>query len=96
MTEAQLQAAVIELAGVLGWWVYHTKDSRRSQPGFPDLVLIRDRIIYRELKNSKRKVTREQTEVGERITLAGGDWAVWRPADWDEDIIFETLNEGGR
>lgn len=40
--ERDFQAAVMELARLLGWRVYHTWDSRKSEPGFPDLVLVRD------------------------------------------------------
>ena len=35
MKEADFQATVIELAELQGWRVYHTHDSRRSQPGLP-------------------------------------------------------------
>ena len=54
-TEKQWQATVTQLAQTLGWMVYHTHDSRRSEPGFPDLVLARDRIVaaYAELKTDK-------------------------------------------
>ena len=36
-TEKGFQAAVVELARLRGWLVYHTYDSRRSAKGFPDL-----------------------------------------------------------
>lgn len=37
-----------------GWMVYHTYDSRRSDAGFPDLVMVRGgRIIFAELKYDK-------------------------------------------
>ena len=39
VTEKAFQTAVVELAELCGWKVYHTYDSRRSAPGFPDLVL---------------------------------------------------------
>jgi hypothetical protein len=51
MTEKQLQGAVVELAKRLGYLVYHTFDSRRSNPGWPDLVLCKPpRLIFAELK----------------------------------------------
>ncbi len=39
--EKPFQAQVVELARLSGWLTYHTHDSRRSQSGFPDLVLVR-------------------------------------------------------
>ena len=37
-----------------GWLVYHTHDSRRSGPGFPDLVLLRDGyLIVAECKMAR-------------------------------------------
>ena len=41
MTEKQFMAQVVELAKLKGWLVYHTYDSRRSEPGFPDLCMVR-------------------------------------------------------
>ena len=51
VTEAAWQQTVIEAADLLGWFVYHNPDSRRSTAGFPDLVLIRaPRVMFLELK----------------------------------------------
>lgn len=56
-SEAELQRMVTRLADTLGWTLqYHTHDSRRSQAGFPDLVLVhpgQGRIVYAELKTMK-------------------------------------------
>ena len=58
MTEAQLQDAIVQMARVLGWLVYHTFDSRRSAAGFPDLVMVRNgRLIFAELKSATGKAT---------------------------------------
>ena len=40
--EEALQNRLIQAAGLAGWLCYHTRDSRRSPIGFPDLVLVRD------------------------------------------------------
>jgi hypothetical protein len=83
MTEKQLQAAIVGAAQRLNWLVYHTHDSRRSQPGFPDLVL--------ELKTMRGKVTTEQQQWLDALTNAGQDAAVWRPNDWLGTTIQDTL-----
>lgn len=84
LTEAQFQAAVIELAERCGYLVYHTYDSRRSSPGFPDLTITRNgRVIFAELKTQRGRIRPEQ-----RIWLAtlaqcpGVEVAILRPSDW--------------
>ena len=57
-TEKEWQATVVDTAKLIGWWVYHTRDSRGSEPGYPDLVLVRPddqggRIVFVELKTDR-------------------------------------------
>ena len=40
--EEGLQDRLIDAAKLTGWLHYHTRDSRRSPIGFPDLVMVRD------------------------------------------------------
>ena len=86
MKEKDFQAQVIRIAKAFGWTWFHPYDSRKSTPGFPDLVLVRERILYRELKtdNKRSKLTAHQKAWGEKLTHAGGDWDVWRPKDVDK------------
>ena len=89
-TERGFQATVIALAKLYKWLVYHTHDSRRSQAGFPDLVLVKSpRIIYAELKTSRGKVRPEQVAWLEALRACGCDARLWRPEDWPE--IERTL-----
>lgn len=83
MTEKEFMALVVEMARALGWRVYHTHDSRRSAPGFPDLCLVRDRIVYLELKTATGKVSHDQADWIAAITAAGGTALVVRPTDID-------------
>lgn len=80
MSEAQLQDAVRQLCAGLGLYHYHPHYSRRSEPGWPDSVIVGSRVLYRELKSERGALTPEQRDVGQRLTDAGQDWAVWRPS----------------
>jgi len=94
MSEATLQAQVLEAARLLGWLVYHTHDSRRSQPGFPDLVLVhpgKRRVLYRELKTQKGRIRPQQQVWLDALAAAGQDAGVWRPADWLDGGAYDEL-----
>ncbi len=83
MTEAAFQRMVIKLASLYRWRVYHTHDSRRSQAGFPDLVLVRgQQLLFVELKTDTGKVMPEQWAWIVALLDAGQDARIWRPADW--------------
>ena len=85
MPEADLQAAVIDLARHLGYRHHHTYDSRRSPKGFPDLVLVhgpRRRTLYVELKSMKGHLTRDQTGWLDELAEAGNHVHLWTPVDW--------------
>lgn len=95
MAEKPFQVRVVQLAKFHGFeLVYHTHDSRRSAPGFPDLVLVssrRKRVMYRELKSSKGRVSADQQAWLGALALAGQDVGVWRPADLLSGRIVEEL-----
>lgn len=95
MTEAQFQTAVIELAKLNGYrLIYHTHDSRRSQKGFPDLVLVsehRGRALFRELKTTKGRLSPEQFDWIGSMQLAKLNAGVWRPEDLANGHILEDL-----
>lgn len=94
MSERQLQDQVIELAKRMGFISYHTHDSRRSAPGFPDLVLVHPkqrRIIWRELKSETGTPTPEQKAWISTLLLVGEDVDIWRPRDWVSGRIEKEL-----
>lgn len=92
MKERDLQALVVRLARSLGWLAYHTFDSRRSEPGFPDLVLVReDRVLFRELKTEKGRATPAQKTWLAALTAAGMDAGLWRPVQWFDRTIEREL-----
>jgi hypothetical protein len=88
MTEAELQALVIDAARLHGWYVFHDRDSRGNAAGFPDLVLIQPpRVLFVELKSPRGRVRQEQAAVLELLaecdTISSG---IVRPADADRLI----------
>ncbi len=86
MSERDLQAEVVDLATRFGWLVYHTYRSTRSEPGFPDLVLVRsERLIFAELKSEAGKLTMAQENWMVRLSLVPGiEAVVWRPSDLED------------
>ena len=84
VTEAEFQQAVVELARAeCGWKVYHTYDSRRSAPGFPDLVLARQGVLlFWELKAAKGRATAAQREWLDALRATGANVDVLYPEDW--------------
>jgi len=93
MTEAQLQAAVLDMCKLYGLRAYHPWISVRSEKGWPDLAICGRRLIFRELKNDTNKPTAAQEEWGDWLLAAGQDWRVWRPADLRSGRIQNELLE---
>lgn len=88
-SEKEFQADVIRFAKSEGWLCYHTRDSRRSESGFPDLVLIRDGLIVAELKTADGRLTASQANWLDSFRACGIAAYLWRPADWPR--IVEVL-----
>lgn len=81
--EKDWQRQVRQLAETLGYRRgYHTFDSRRSDTGFPDLVLVsakRKRIVYLELKREQGRISDSQRDWLAALHAAGGEVYVARP-----------------
>lgn len=96
MSEAELQALAIEVAQSCSWLTYHTHDSRRSDPGFPDVVFVRPpTVLFVEFKSATGRVRPEQTlwleTLGECENVASG---LVRPDDIDALIARLKLPPG--
>lgn len=90
--EKSFLQAVRELARALGYREFHPHDSRRSTPGFPDLVCVKAGypVLYIELKSERGRLTAEQQGWLETLRQAQGTRVyVWRPSDWN--FIVEVL-----
>lgn len=95
--DAQLFGSKEGLVTLLGYISYHTLRSKGSRAGFPDRVLVKDRVIFAELKREKRvssPVGPEQVMWLDRLAKGGAEVYVWRPSDWDE--IGRILGTPGR
>lgn len=85
VTENQFLADVRKQAIAAGWEPYHTHNSQRSEPGWPDLVLAsakQRRVLFIELKTDTGRVSKAQQKWLDLLLACGQEAAVWRPADW--------------
>ncbi len=86
LSERDFMAQVLDLATLYGWLVYHTYDSRRCQPGYPDLSLchpIAGEYLLAELKTDRGRLRPTQRVWIEALRKAGIEIWVWRPRDFD-------------
>lgn len=93
---------VIETAQIFGWKVMHIRpvfDGKRKRwvtgiaadgKGWPDLTLVRERIIVAELKSGSGQPSPEQRAWLDRLQMAGCEAYVWYDTD-DFSVIAEIL-----
>jgi hypothetical protein len=87
MLERDLQNLIVSFCQRQKLLVYHTFDSRRSEPGFPDLVIVGGNgVVYRELKKQDGRLTRDQQHWLAALEAAGENAGVWRPSDWPDNV----------
>lgn len=94
LTEKEWMRQVVDLARLLGWTHYHPLISMKSMPGFPDLVLARDRVVFVELKTAKGVLSPHQIKWRDALTTAGAEWHLWRPDD--AETAMQTLRRRAR
>lgn len=103
MTESDLLAAVLDLAAVLKWRTAHFRPARTESgwrtavsgdgKGFVDLVLVKDRVLFVELKSMTGRQSREQIEWMIDLRAAGADYRLWTPTDWTSGVIEKELRK---
>lgn len=99
LTEKQFEQQLIGsngkpgIARVLGWRCYHTLRSKGSEPGYPDWTLVRDRVVFLELKRETGVVSPAQAEWLTALRNAGAEVYVVRPRHLDR--ITEVLRLRG-
>ena len=63
ITEKAFQQDILDSARKLGWLCFHTFDSRRSEPGFPDIIAIRGAtMLCLEVKDEDGEPSSAQEE----------------------------------
>jgi hypothetical protein len=84
LTEKEWQEQVVQLAAMYRWHHFHVHNMRRSDSGWPDLVLVRPpELIVVELKTNVGKLRPNQIEWLEWLAACGIETHVWRPRDFD-------------
>ena len=93
-TEAEFQSWVVKCGERHGWTIWHDNDSRRNDPGFPDLVCAHPKLglMFMELKTATGRVRKEQQAWIDLLDNAGVWVLVWRPAN--QDVIEEVFRDG--
>lgn len=93
--ETQVQDQIIRVVRTLGYLVYHTHDSRRSEKGFPDICIVGfDKLIFIEFKAGKNTATKEQQQWLDELNNAGVDARLYHVDTWksgDRRLIDELI-----
>jgi hypothetical protein len=91
-SEKVYQQQIADLATLLGWSHFHTFDSRRSDVGWPDLILCRPpRLIAAELKGPRGRLTFEQEQWLSDLAECGLETYVWRSGQDSLQAIARVL-----
>lgn len=92
MTERQLQDGIVAAARRLGYLVYHPFDSRRSEPGYPDLTIVgHGKILFIECKSITGRPSAAQWKWIRTIRETGQEVFIVIPADYDD--VLAALQE---
>lgn len=87
-----LEAHLKQLMDHYGLWGFHVRNSVGSARGWPDWVILGPGgALFRELKTERNGLSVDQRAVGAKLTRAGLNWAVWRPADLLNGVIARQL-----
>lgn len=92
--EEEFLFTVIEYAQAQGWRVAHFRPAKTAKgwrtavqadgKGFPDLVLVRERVLFAELKTEEGQMTPAQKDWLSALMTANAGYFLWRPSDWND------------
>jgi hypothetical protein len=99
--EDGFQGQVMELAQLRGWLVVHLENIQTAAgswtvgvspdgEGFPDTLLVRDRIVFAELKTEEGRLSPKQKLWRDALRAAKQEYYLWRPRDFPliERVLF--------
>lgn len=98
MTENDFTKDVIDHAHRFGWLCVHFRPAmigpksrmmtayQGDGKGFPDIVAVRERVVFAELKIPPNQITTEQKVWAKTLVAAGVEIYLWTPDD-EEDIV---------
>lgn len=95
ISERDMQDAIRVAALRNGWAFYHTNRSDRSDPGFPDCVCYKDRVlVIFELKAQKGRVSAAQKNWIDRFNdLPNCTSAIVRPEPKEGEMSYDDALE---
>ena len=101
LTGAELQAAIVDAARYLGWRVAHFRPALTQHgwrtavaadgKGYPDLTLVRERVVFAEVKGTGDRLRAYQRAWLEALDAAGAEAYVWTPEDWTSGDVDAVL-----
>lgn len=91
--EEQTQSAICNLCDYLHLKWFHNPDSRRVNPGLPDLIIIGPRgVIYVELKSRTGELRKAQEETIVLLRQSQQRVFVWRHTDLFDGTVLRELS----
>ena len=85
VTEKRFTTRVVTFLRSRGWHVQRNGwigTGNQFLKGFPDLVCVREVVLFVELKRADGTLRPPQQEWRDWVRAAGGNWELWRPQDW--------------
>jgi hypothetical protein len=103
---AVLQDAIVDAAHLAGWHVAHFRPARTAKgwrtpvaydaKGWPDLTLVRDRVVFVEVKGDGDRLSVEQADWLGWLASAGCEVHVWGSEEWRDGAVDAVLGLKGR
>ena len=91
-TEAGFEQALGDYLDLCRWRWYHTRRSDRSRKGFGDLVAVRERFVYCELKRSfLEPLSPDQLDWINQVAAVGVETHVLSPEMFDDGRIEQIF-----